>query len=255
MFEAHPEALPTLRMSTAPPLAVDRLIGLAGANKNLVGCMEEGKLPKRMESSEVESNLAALCRIIARLLDTDIFPWLENGHEPTELERTRAATIVADRLCSAVASHIVRKARKLHQLSEVAAYLETRGYCEHLHPLEQPYAKNEPGTYTFGIAVPVAMGTKAMTNVDVLIHRKRSHAGRLPLLLDVKSSENFAMAKKRAGEGGEKLHRLRMTYGRSVTFVQILSGYFDSGYLGKQAAEGVDWIWQHRLNDIEALRV
>ena len=27
----HPEILPTLRMSTCPPLAVDRLIGLAGA--------------------------------------------------------------------------------------------------------------------------------------------------------------------------------------------------------------------------------
>src|ERR1700738_4605033 len=44
MLRAHPEALPTLRMSTAPPLAVDRLIGLANANKILVGCLERGKL-------------------------------------------------------------------------------------------------------------------------------------------------------------------------------------------------------------------
>src|SRR4029077_20551464 len=35
-LEANPGALPTLRMCTAPPLAVDRLIGLADANKNLV---------------------------------------------------------------------------------------------------------------------------------------------------------------------------------------------------------------------------
>jgi len=113
MLRAHPEALPTLRMSTAPPLAVDRLIGLAGASKNLVGCLEDGKLPKRMKDADLETNLAALCRIIARLLDGDIFPWLETGHEPTELERTHAATIVADRLCRAVADDIVREARPL----------------------------------------------------------------------------------------------------------------------------------------------
>lgn len=41
-LKANPAALPTLRMCTAPPLAVDRLIGLASANKSLIGCMEEG---------------------------------------------------------------------------------------------------------------------------------------------------------------------------------------------------------------------
>src|SRR5438874_7927127 len=34
-LKANPGALSTLRMCTAPPLAVDRLVGLAGANKNL----------------------------------------------------------------------------------------------------------------------------------------------------------------------------------------------------------------------------
>src|SRR2546428_7346888 len=38
-LKANPGALPTLRMCTAPPLAVDRLIGLADASKNLVGRM------------------------------------------------------------------------------------------------------------------------------------------------------------------------------------------------------------------------
>src|SRR5690554_4120734 len=44
LLRKHPGVLPTLRMSTCPPLAVDRLVGLSGASKNLVGCMEEGKL-------------------------------------------------------------------------------------------------------------------------------------------------------------------------------------------------------------------
>src|SRR5437763_1909889 len=41
-LKINPGSLPTLRMCTAPPLAVDRLIGLADANKSLIGCMEEG---------------------------------------------------------------------------------------------------------------------------------------------------------------------------------------------------------------------
>jgi hypothetical protein len=32
MLREHPEVLPTLRMATCPPLAVDRLIGLSGAS-------------------------------------------------------------------------------------------------------------------------------------------------------------------------------------------------------------------------------
>src|SRR5256885_15767776 len=36
-LQANPAALPTLRMCTAPPLAVDRLVGLASANKSLIG--------------------------------------------------------------------------------------------------------------------------------------------------------------------------------------------------------------------------
>src|SRR5689334_3360322 len=35
----YPDILPTLRMSTCPPLAVDRLIGLAGVDRNLVKCL------------------------------------------------------------------------------------------------------------------------------------------------------------------------------------------------------------------------
>ena len=30
LLRQHPDVLPTLRMSTCPPLAVDRLVGLAG---------------------------------------------------------------------------------------------------------------------------------------------------------------------------------------------------------------------------------
>jgi len=107
-LKANPGALPTLRMCTAPPLAVDRLVGLAAANRNLVGRMEDGKLPARMQEIDIDTELDKLCQILSQLLDRDIFPWLANRTSPTNRERERASTIVADRLCSAVANPIIR---------------------------------------------------------------------------------------------------------------------------------------------------
>src|SRR6202040_1524294 len=45
VIKKAPTILPTLRMSTCPPLARDRLIGLADSTKNLVGTLEDGKIP------------------------------------------------------------------------------------------------------------------------------------------------------------------------------------------------------------------
>jgi len=41
VLREHPAILPTLRMATCPPIAVDRLIGLAGVPSSLVKRMED----------------------------------------------------------------------------------------------------------------------------------------------------------------------------------------------------------------------
>ena len=46
-------------------------------------------------------------------------------------------------------------------------------------------------------------------------------------------------------------HPFRKTYGSKIAFNLFLCGYFDSGYLGYEAAEGIDWVWEHRINDLE----
>ncbi|MGQ9663486.1 MAG: XamI family restriction endonuclease, partial [Kiritimatiellia bacterium] len=77
-LKANPGALPTLRMCTAPPLALERLVGLANASKNLIGLMEKGKLPTKMPTADLDAELVKVCGILSRLLDRDIFPWLDN---------------------------------------------------------------------------------------------------------------------------------------------------------------------------------
>ena len=37
--------------------------------------------------------------------------------------------------------------------------------------------------------------------------------------------------------------------GRPCRFL-FLCGYFGSDYLGYEAAEGIDWVWEHRIEDL-----
>jgi hypothetical protein len=252
-LQANPGTLPTLRMCTAPPLAVDRLIGLSGASRNLVCRMEKSKLPARMNSTDLASELAKLCAILTRLLDRDIFPWLDSGKSPTDHERDRASTIVADRLCSAVANPIVRNAQERRQLALIGEYLDSLGYRRKAHPAGKPLTEMEPGTYTFRMNVPVGKALKVNIPIDVVIQPKKLRKNRLPILIEAKSAGDFTNTNKRRKEEATKIHQLQATYGSTVTYVLFLCGYFGSDYLGYEAAEGIDWVWEHRIDDLKKL--
>lgn len=252
-LKSNPSALATLRMCTAPPLAVDRLIGLADANKNLVGRMENGQLPTKMKAADLNMELKKLCRIISRLLDRDIFPWLSASKAPTDHERDRASTIVADRLCSAVANPIVRNAQEQRQLKLVDDWLDARGYRKKAHPGGQPLTKMEAGTYTFRMNIAVGKALKVNIPIDVVIQPKKLRKSRMPILIEAKSAGDFTNTNKRRKEEATKIHQLQASYGDTVSFVLFLCGYFGSDYLGYEAAEGIDWVWEHRIDDLVKL--
>jgi hypothetical protein len=252
-LKANPGALPTLRMCAAPPLAVDRLIGLADASKNLVGRMEKGKLPTKMQAADLDAELTKLCRILSRLLDQDIFPWLGNRTAPTDHERDRASTIVADRLCSAVANPIVRNAQEQRQLALIGNYLERRGYRKQTHPSGGSLTEMEPGTYAFRMNLAVGKTLKVNIPVDVVMQPKTLRKDRLPILIEAKSAGDFTNTNKRRKEEATKIRQLQATYGAKVAFVLFLCGYFGSDYLGYEAAEGLDWVWEHRIDDLAKL--
>jgi len=91
-----------------------------------------------------------------------------------------------------------------------------------------------------------------MTNlpVDAVVMPKRAWKGELPLLIEAKSAGDFTNVNKRRKEEAAKMGQLRVTYGANVRFILFLCGYFDSGYLGYEAAEGIDWVWEHRINEL-----
>ena len=252
-LKANPSSLPTLRMCTAPPLAVDRLIGLVDASKNLVGRLEEGKLPTKLKDDGLDVELTKICRILTKLLDRDIFPWLDAGKDPTEHERDRASTIVADRLCSAVAKDSVRSTRKSRQQSVVAVLLDSLGYREARTISDADRSNNEPGTYAFDISLPLAMGRDSVLPIDVLVISMDRQASGTPVLLDLGSSLDVREASLSVARAVKKRTALEMTYGESLRYALMLGGAYEAGCLGTLAAEGLDWVWQHRIEELRGV--
>lgn len=256
-FIANPTILSTLRMSTCPPIAVDRLIGLSGANRNLVKSLEEkNKIPLRMDPMVVDYELSKIISVIERMADPDIFTWLDKNYNPSDNETHRAATIIADRLCGSMANPIIRNAQEKRQLQSIRNWLLDRGYSEVEINNRIDFRDMKAGTFSFRLNVSVGgNGGYLPINmpIDAVIMPMYASPGQLPILVEAKSAGDFTNTNKRRKEETTKMHQLISTYGNDIKFVLFLCGYFDSGYLGYGAAEGIDWVWEHRIDDFNIL--
>ncbi|CAD5911061.1 XamI family restriction endonuclease [Planktothrix agardhii] len=254
ILQQYPSVLPILRMATAPPIARDRLIGLAGVSSNLVKNMEEKqRIPPRIDRGTLDTELAKIGEIIARLVDKDIFSWLDTGRQPTDTEVHRAAIIIADRLCGAISDPIIRNAQERRQLATIRQWLEQHGYSYIGGGTRLSFERMLPGTFSFRLNIPILLqgGTKQINiPIDIVIKPIQSSPSQLPLLIEAKSAGDYTNPNKRRKEEAVKMAQLRNNYGENVRFILFLCGYFDSGYLGYEAAEGIDWVWEHRIEDL-----
>ena len=256
-----PGLLPILRMVTAPPLARDRLMGLSRVEKSMIASMEgkenvAPRLPKRMSETELQESLQRICAIIAELIDGDLIPWIGTKANPDKKEIDRAATVVADRMCGAASDPIIRNAQEKRQLLALKRWFKRHGYREiSTQQAKDPYAM-PPGTFTFRLSLPA--GSKDSTvkiPVDCVIKPLLSTTGDFPILIEAKSAGDATNTNKRRKEEAQKFRQLKDRYGSSVKFLLFLCGYFEPGYLGYEAAEGIDWVWEHRPNDFLPLLV
>ncbi len=254
VLRRYPTVLPILRMATAPPIARDRLMGLAGVSRSLIHSMEvDRRVPPLMKPGVLNADLDKVGQIILCLLDKDILPWLDGRRKPRRAELHRAATIVADRLCGAEADPIIRNAQEQRQLVAIRRWLESRGYSYLKSGQGLRFDRMKPGTVAFRLNIPVKQAGRARPvniPVDAAIMPKRLRRSELPLLVEAKSAGDFTNTNKRRKEEATKIAQLRATYGKRIRYVLFLCGYFDSGYLGYEAAEGIDWVWEHRVDDL-----
>lgn len=251
-LKQSPQIVQILRMCTAPPLARDRLVGLADASKSLVKTLEDGKLPMRTRPAALDEQLRRISDTILLLLDRDIFPWLGAATTPDEHARLRAATIIADRLTGANADPIIRNAQERRQLALLVNYLEGRGY---VRQAPTSIELMEPGTYYFRYNVRAGHGEGVNIPIDAVIQPAHGATAGLPILIEAKSAGDFTNPNKRRKEEAQKINQLRERYGPETRMLLLLCGYFDAGYLGYEASEGLDWIWEHRITDLSKLGV
>ena len=254
VLQKYPSILPVLRMATCPPIARDRLIGLAEVPRNLVNAMEEDRrVPPRMEPVQLQENLEKIGKVILELIDSDIFVWLNRGDEGKTEEIRRAATIVADRLCGAEANPILRNAQEKRQLTSIQHWLQERGYTFNERASSKKFDELSPGTFVFHFNVPIHQTNRSREikmPIDVVVMPLTARSGDFPLLIEAKSAGDFTNTNKRRKEEATKVSQLRSTYGDDIRFILFLSGYFDSNYLEYEADEGIDWVWEHRINDL-----
>jgi len=247
----YPDMLSALRMSTAPPLARDRLVVLAGVSKSLVETMEnKNTIPPKMPEAQLNTDLKKIADLIARLADVDIFAWLDDTTTPPDAEVHRIASIVADRLCGAQTDPIVRNAQEERQLRVIKEWLEAKGYQDVTG--EVAFGDIKPGTFARRMVVLGIREDQKTVNIpiDVVIMPLSATPYTFPLLVEAKSAGDFANVNKRRKEEATKIAQLRRKHGGTVPFVLFLCGYFDSGYLGYEASEGIDWVWEHRIDDL-----
>lgn len=259
VLRESPELLPILRMATAPPLARDRLMGLAHVSKSLIGALEgredaPPRLPKRLSAEQLEEELQKLCDVITELIDDDLIPWVASQEKPSRQELDRAATVIADRMCGASSDPIIRNAQEKRQLAALKRWLRKNGYKEiGTSAARDPYLM-PAGTYAFRL--PLAGGKKetgVKIPIDCVIKPLNTSEGEFPLLIEAKSAGDATNTNKRRKEEAQKYHQLKERYGNDIKFLLFLCGYFEPGYLGYEAAEGIDWVWEHRIGDIENL--
>ncbi len=114
----------------------------------------------------------------------------------------------------------------------------------------------EPGTYAFRMGVVgmqvdnVGIVRTVNIPIDTIIMPLTANAGDFPLLLEAKSAGDFTNTNKRRKEEANKFALLKTSYGKKVRFVLLLCGYFDPGYLKFAASDGIDWIWENRIDDL-----
>lgn len=246
----HPSMMEVLRMITAPPLAQDRLTGLSYSNKSILRALENGKLPKDIESTKIA--IGKMIGVIERMIDKDLFPWMA-GKMITSQQRVRSASIVADRLTGVLSDPIIRNSQEKRQIETIQQYLTQKGY-KYVDSVSD-ITSMAGMTYSFHVNVCVAMSGVRNVNMPIDVVIKPIGDNRYPLLVECKSAGDFTNTNKRRKEEAIKATQLRATYGEEIVFCLFLCGYFDTGYLGYEAAEGIDWVWEHRVEDFALLGI
>jgi hypothetical protein len=206
----------------------------------------DGVLPPRGRG--VFGQLEKIADVVNKALDPGLLVWLEDDRPPTPLERDKALLLLGERLTRNFYDPLQKNALERRQKELIRRWLVVRGFQE------SPASAFElaPGQFGLGRNVVGVREDGAHQNLptDAVI---RALGKELPLVcLEMKSAGDFANVNKRRKEESDKHDSYERAHGDKVVMLLQLFGYFDRNYLGFEAAAGIDWAWDHRLEDLDA---
>ena len=141
----NPNIIRGLRMTSSPPWAVDRLIGISGTTPSLVENMENNRTG-RMTTSTAKPLVQKIITTITKKYDLELLPWLgdRKNPNPTEIELALAKQMMIDRLALSIANPALKNAQEARQLKRLETWLKPKGYQRDADN-ETPYDKMRPG--------------------------------------------------------------------------------------------------------------
>lgn len=241
-LEAPGDTLTFLRNSTAPPLAKERAASLAGVRKSVVDRLHRGMgLAKRYDPEEI----GRLLTLITDMLDPVVFPWVTEDRDPTESEKVEAALIVGDRSARTFFDPMLRNEQEARQVTLLTEYLAKLGYSS---STAGTGIGLPPRTFCIHRNVPYKNENGEVVNlpVDCAVN---PGDGRPVALIEMKSAGDFTNVNKRRKEEAAKAVGVRREHGSDAVFLLQLFGYFNEGYFRFEASAGIDWAWDHRIED------
>ena len=114
------------------------------------------------------------------------------------------------------------------------------------------------GTYAFRVSIEgqTSDGLPLMQTVDALIKPFSKTDNLLPIFLEAKSMTDEVNPNKRQKEEAQKVESARrrwQTDSERLNFVLLLGGTVPKRYLQVEAGSDLDWIWEHRVQDLKML--
>lgn len=255
-IEDQPRVLAALRALSRRDMGTAQFSDFVGIGKTRLERFEAGETVKNLPD-----DFTAKCDdLLSGELDEELVPWIFEGRAPERDEAERAAIVAADRQLRRSASTALRYAHEPRQLGHLSRYLTDLGYVEITGggPVTDPRTGLPQGTFSYRRSIMGAManGGELSQSVDVMIMPRGAQHGSLPVFMEAKSMTDKVNPNKRQKEEAQKAAGLRARWelpGEKLNFVLLLGGTVPRRYLTVERDCGLDWVWEHRIQDLGVL--
>ena len=148
----------------------------------------------------------------------------------------------------------IPNAHESRQLATLKRWFCRNGYKEVSTNEGKDSHAMPPGTFTLCLRLPVdSPRSSAKRSVYCAVKPLTARISDFPVLIAARTAVNANNISQRGMAEARKFERVKARYGDAVKCLLFLRGHFHPEYLGAVAAEGMDWVWEHRTSDFALL--